>query len=353
MSEEMSAAPVGESLGTAPIESSVPTSTESVEGATSGEQSSEGVSASQVIEGSSPELQENIESLAEQVKDAIDDGASKKEVQNLIKEFELKVNGKQIKTKIDLSDDEAIKRELQKAHAFNDVSQENATIKKALQQRIAEWKQDPVKLFEALELDPTEWSANHLDKLIEEQNKSPEQKEAEAKQREYEEMRQRIAEMEAREERLRKAIQEQEEAKQQEILRNSLIEEMNSAISQSKFLENTPEVRQELADLMYRYSEKYPDQEITAEMVLPILEKQYRTKAEYGVKKFQDNDIISTLGKDTIERLYKQLKQQAAPVEAKKVTPVLPSQTQVPSVETKKVEEPKKRPSLEDIMRRR
>lgn len=311
-------------------------------------------SEAQVIAGASPVVQENIEVLAEQVKDAMEDGATKKEVQNLIKEFELKVNGKKVNAKIDLGDEEAVKRELQKAYAFNDVSQENAKIKKALNDRITEWKSDPAKLFAALDLDPTEWSANHLDRLIEEQNKSPEQKAQEAKDRQWTEMQEKLEALEAREARLKQAIEDQENRKNGEVLRNQLIQEIDGAVAKSSFLQNSPEVRQEMADLMYFYSEKYPDQEITAEMVAPILEKQLRGRTQHTVKSFKDEEIVSTLGKDTIERLYRQMKQSNQPIETKKAPPVIPSQTKVAvAPQAKLKEEVKSKRSFEDAMRKR
>src|SRR5690554_5823586 len=71
------------------------------------------------------------EDLEAQVQEAVENGASKEEIKNMIKEFELKVNGKTVKTKIDLADEEAIKRELQKAYAFNDVSQKYSQLENA------------------------------------------------------------------------------------------------------------------------------------------------------------------------------------------------------------------------------
>jgi 23S rRNA-/tRNA-specific pseudouridylate synthase len=66
------------------------------------------------------------EQLQDQIAEAKASGASKKEIQKMIEKFELKVNGKNVVKEIDLSDKEAIKRELQLALAGRQNMQEMA-----------------------------------------------------------------------------------------------------------------------------------------------------------------------------------------------------------------------------------
>jgi len=80
--------------------------------------------------------------LQDVVETAIANGASEKEVKNLIKEFQLKVNGKVINKKIDLSDENALKNELQLSAAARQAMQEAANLKKLYESEVSRLKQD-------------------------------------------------------------------------------------------------------------------------------------------------------------------------------------------------------------------
>jgi hypothetical protein len=91
--------------------------------------------------------------LQEAVEDAIANGASEKEVKNLIKEFQLKVNGKVINKTIDLSDENALKNELQLSAAARQAMQEAANLKKLYESEVNRLKQDPFSVLAELGLD--------------------------------------------------------------------------------------------------------------------------------------------------------------------------------------------------------
>ena len=91
-----------------------------------------------VVEESQQELAAPVAEIAEDLKDAVEEaiesGASKEEVKSIIKEYQLKVNGKVKNVKVDLSDDNYIKSQLQLAEAARKRMQESAEIKKLMQQ---------------------------------------------------------------------------------------------------------------------------------------------------------------------------------------------------------------------------
>ena len=346
MSEEMSV-----DTGAAPEEVVQP------EGAIEGEAAPEAVEGEVQVSGleGSEAVQENLETLQDQIQEAVDNGASKQEIKELIKEFELKVNGKTVKTKINLSDEEAVKRELQKAYAFNDVSQENAQIKKALSAKIAAWKSDPSQLFADLGVDATEFAVSHLDRQIEESKKTPEQREQEEKEKAYAKAMEELQAYKEREAKLKQMIEERRIAEEQSRLIENLSQEIDSALERSQVLAGDPEMKARLADMMAMYQDQYPDRDITAEMVLPKLEAKVLAERKKALTKVNEEELLSNLSEDQIKKLLeKHLKknQVAAQPEAPKA-PVTPSQVVPPKAPAKKEEAPKIRKSFEDVMRQR
>ena len=99
---------------------------------------------------------ETVEELEDELEEAAAKGATEEELKSMVKEFELKVNGKTLTKKLDLSDEEAVKRELQKAYAGQQAMQQKAELERALGQRVNEWKNNPWKFFEELGMDADE-----------------------------------------------------------------------------------------------------------------------------------------------------------------------------------------------------
>lgn len=327
---------MSESTESVSSESSVPSAEVSapIESSESslGEQSSE-VSAST----------ESVEQLQSDIQQAVEDGASKKEIQQMIKEFELKVNGKTVKAKIDLSDEEAVKRELQKAYAMTEVSEENANIKKALSARIEAWKKNPDLALKDLGIDPDKYLEEKATRELEEMKLTPEQKrirDLEAKLAEREELERQIqAEREAQ-------LQAQKDAEAMDFLRA----EINEALSKSSFLKPSPALERRVADTMATYSEKYPN--ITAEQVLPVVEKELQDEFNDLLDMMPDDYIEKFFKKPTLDKIGKKFEKKAPP--APKKAPITASQVAQPtsaSVEKKSEQTAaQKRRSFEDVM---
>ena len=114
---------------------------------------------------------ETTEELQDAVEEAIEEGATEQEVANMIREFELKVNGKTFSKKIDLSDEDALRKEFQVAAAGRQSMQELAEIKKLYTQEIERLKNDPFSVLEELGLDGDELAEMRLQQRIEEMKK--------------------------------------------------------------------------------------------------------------------------------------------------------------------------------------
>lgn len=142
---------------------------------------------------------ETVAELQDAVEQAVEEGASQEEINNMIKKFELKVNGKTVEKEIDLSDEESLKRELQKAMAFTEKAKEAKELKSTYEQALQELINNPIQALADLGVDVNEVTSKHLLQQIEEEQKSPEQKEREAMQRELEAYRKQVKEAEERE----------------------------------------------------------------------------------------------------------------------------------------------------------
>lgn len=282
------------------------------------EESSEGGESSQV-----GEVQGEVEALQDKLAEAVEDGASEKEIKQMIKEFELKVNGKTIKHKLDLSDEEAVRKELQKAYAFNEVSQEYATVRKQLNAKIAEWKNDPTQALKDLGIDDLDFAEKRINREVEDLKKDPQQKAFEDAQR-------KIAEFEAKERAATEKAEALEREKEDQEAYASLKQEIQDALSDHPYIKPTELTERRVADMMAHYSVKFP--EITAAQVIPMVESEMKAEFNDLLEALPEEYIEKFIGKNGIEKLAKKFTK--APVLAKKPAPKPPvtaSQVKVPT----------------------
>ncbi len=269
------------------------------------------------------EVQGEVEALQDKLAEAVEDGASEKEIKQMIKEFELKVNGKTIKHKLDLSDEEAVRKELQKAYAFNEVSQEYATVRKQLNAKIAEWKNDPAQALRDLGVDDLEFSEKRINREVEDLKKDPQQKALEEAQK-------RVQEFEAKERAATEKAESLEREKQDQEAYASLKQEIQDALSDHPYIKPTELTERRVADMMAHYSVKFP--EITAAQVIPMVESEMKAEFNDLLEALPEEYIEKFIGKNGIEKLAKKFTK-AAPV-AKKAAPKPPvtaSQVKVPT----------------------
>ena len=112
--------------------------------------------------------------------------AEKVEAAKNIKEFKLKVYGKEVVDKFDINDEAELTKRLQKAHSFDRTAQEKAQMEKGVQQLIQALKENPraVLTHPDISTDMKKFAQEILNELATEESKTPEQKEIEKLQKE-------------------------------------------------------------------------------------------------------------------------------------------------------------------------
>lgn len=281
---------------------------------------------------------ETTEELQEEIQDAIDQGATQEEVQDMIKEFELKVNGKTFTRKIDLSDEKAVRAEMQKALAGQMAMQESAEFKRNLENQVINWKQDPSKVFEDLGMNVEEFLNSYMESKIEESKKTPEQLERENLQRELEDARR-------REKELSEKFKREEQDKIDREVADALQSEIITAIDSHNSLTASPRVVQKIADTMsWAINKGHSD--VTAEDVLPTVVRELEKEMQDMFEALPLNAIEKFVGKKTFDRFRKERLD-------KKKAPTLNEIKKEISVTAPKEEKKRAKKRLDDFMRRR
>jgi hypothetical protein len=277
------------------------------------------------------------EQLQDQIAEAKASGASKKEIQKMIEKFELKVNGKNVVKEIDLSDKEAIKRELQLAHAGRQTMQEMAELKKIYSQEIERLRSDPFSVLQELGIDPDELSYSHLERKVQEAQKSPEEQERDRLQKELEQLRGKAKQEEER------RIQA-EQSRLQEQAAQQLDDEIDTALDEYKHLPRSPRVVKHIASvMMWALDNGMPD--VTVKDVLPTVEKELKREISDIIENLPEEFIEEFIGQRGMDRLRKKRVAQATqqPKSAANVKPAAPTKA--------KEAKPAIKRSLEDFLR--
>jgi hypothetical protein len=253
---------------------------------------------SEVIEGSSEQASSEAspnEALQGAVEDAIASGASEKEIKNLIKEFQLKVNGKIVNKTIDLSDENALRNELQLSAAARQAMQEAANLKKLYESEVSRLKQDPFSVLAELGLDPDQLAEMRIQQRIEEMKKSPEQVEREKIQ----------AELQAAREEARR-LKEERDSEQFEKLKDQAAVQIETEIEQAldshKSLPKSRHIVKRIADsMLWAINNGFED--VTAEDVMPLVEKEWRDEMSRLMDDSSEDILEQLIGQRNIDRL--------------------------------------------------
>lgn len=259
---------------------------------------------------------EQSDQLKDEVQEAIENGASKKEVQNMIKEFHLKVNGKDYIKKLDLSDEEAVKRELQKALAGQFSMEREALSVKQNKALLEKFVKDPFSVMQELGEDPEEIALNFLKQRAAEMEKSPEVKERE-------ELQKRLMEREQELERIKQEKEQAEIERYRQEAAISLNNEIIDALSTHKDLPNTPKVVSLIASTLHQAINKYGEVDATVEDVIPTVRYKLEKEMEDFMNKISEHpDLFEKyVGKKHLEnyrnKTISKLKSQPTPVSSK------------------------------------
>ena len=298
----------------------------------SSEESQEAVEASE-------EAPETVEELEDAIEEAQEEGASAEEIASMIREFELKVNGKTINKKIDLSDEEAVKRELQKAYAGQQAMQKSAELEKIYAQEIERLKADPFSVLEELGLNPDELAELRIQQRIEEMKKSPEELAREQMQRELEEARQKLREQEDR-------AKEAEFAKLQEEAARALDDEISTALDAHTTLAASPYIVKKVADtMMWAMDNGFED--VTAGDVLDTVEAEVKKEISSMMSQLPEEVMEAYLGQKNIDRLRQKR------IKAVKETKNVSNLKKESAKPVEKKEEPAKKVNIDHWLRSR
>lgn len=302
------------------------------------------VIASQELDESVDLEASTVEELEDELAEAVENGASEQEIKNMIKEFELKVNGKTLRKKIDLSDEDAVRRELQKAYAGQLAMQEKAELENALKSRVNDWKNNPWQFFEEIGLDADELAEIRLAQRLEEMKKDPAELEREQRERELQDLREQLKAKEEREKQLEYERMQEEAAMQLDI-------EISEALDAHPTLPATPRVIRQIADtLAWAITPQneggggFDPDEISVSDVLPTVEAEIRKEISSLMEALPEEMIEQYIGNKGIEKLKKKAiaKVKKAPKSAKSL-----NKPSAPKEEIKV--EPKKKGRLDDF----
>jgi hypothetical protein len=233
--------------------------------------------------------------LQDVVETALANGASEKEVKSLIREYQLKVNGKTISKKIDLSDENGLRNELQLAAAARQSMQEASNLKKLYEKEVGRLKSNPWEVLQELGMDPDELAELRIQARIEEMKKSPDQIERERIQKELT-----AAREEARQLKEERENENFEKMKQQAAVQ--IESEIESALDAYKSLPKSRHIVKRIADsLLWAMDQGFEN--VTAEDVMPMVEKEWKEEMNRLMDDSSEDILEQMIGQRNLERM--------------------------------------------------
>ena len=220
------------------------------------------------------------------------------EIRQLKKKLKLKVDGKEIEEEIDFEDDEALTKYLQKAKAFDKKAQESATYRKQMESLLTALQQNPTAVLQELGMDVNEFAYNQLQQYLEEEQKSPEQKEAE-------QMRARLEQLEKEREQLAKEKETAEQERLRDEAAAEIQEDILGALKDHKGVlsADDPEAIGDIARAMYRYVAA--GQDVKVQDVIKSVEKRYVEKLRKRAEAWDEAKFNEIFGKKKMAELRK------------------------------------------------
>jgi len=256
------------------------------------------IDGEEAIESDEADISDEVEDAAEAIEEAIEDGASEEEVREMIETFKLKVNGKEKEVTLDWNNKEDIVRRLQMAEASQEAMKKSAELEKTFDREIDRLAKNPWEVLQEMGMDPDALAEERIQQTIEQLQKSPEQIAREERDAELEDLRTRLREQE-----------DAKEAAEMERLQleatADLKQSIEKALSATTKLPNSEYVMRRVADTMVSLMDSGYDN-ITADDVVPIVEKEINEDFSKLLDSLPDDAIESYLGKRTVERMRKQ-----------------------------------------------
>lgn len=224
---------------------------------------------------------------------------SKKEAVELKRKFKIKVDGEESEEELDFSDEEAVKKHLQKSRAFDKRVKDFSSYKSQVEQMLQMLQSDPEGALEKLGIDVDGLSEKRLSRKIDEMKKSPEQLEREKMEKELEDLRGE-----------KKKLNEQKEQAELEKMRNEAAQEIQDditgALTNAKSIlpKGNPLVMQRIAQtMMFAMKNGYP--QVTAKDVIPLVEKQWKEEMNQLASSLDDDALEALVGKSNLDKYRK------------------------------------------------
>lgn len=243
------------------------------------------------LEGEQEESQEASEKKEEEVK---------AEAKNqLKKKLKAKIDGKEEEVELDFENDEELLRYVQKAKAFDKRAQEFTSLQKQVDKFLGDLKSNPASILKELGLNFDELAEKHLEQLVEEAKKSPEQIEREKLE----------AELKSMKEEKDRIAEEKEEA-EMERLRNHYASQIETDIDQALSDSNStlprknPFVIKRIAETMMLAIQNGMS-DITPKQVIPLVEEQFKKDLQSMFAVMPEEVLEKLVGEDNFERVRK------------------------------------------------
>ena len=228
--------------------------------------------------------------------------AEQKVQEQLLRSYKIKVNGKEFEEKIDLNNEAEVIKRLQLAKAADAAFQERAATKKQLEQMDAEMndflnrlKSNPLEILKhpELGLNLEQVAEMILQSKIEEESKSPEQKE-------LEEARKKLKEFEESQKQLQEAKQKAEMERLEQEASQYIQNEIVSAIDTGE-LPNSPYIVSKMAQLLSVAYDNGID--VDAKDIVPIVKQAYMRDMREMLGKIPDELVEDLVTPDRVKAI--------------------------------------------------
>lgn len=222
------------------------------------------------------------------------------------RKLKLKVDGQEFEEEFDPSDDDMIKKHLQKSKAFDKRLKEFSSYKAQVDSALELLQKDPELFLEKMGLNVDDFAEKRLARKIEELKKSPEQIAQEKMEKELNDLREE-----------KKRIEEEKQRFEMENLRNQqaieIENDINTALEDSKSIlpKKNPIVLQRIAQTMLLAMQNGYDN-VTAKEVIPFVEKQWKQELNEFFSVLPEEVLEQLVGKSNIDR-YRKKKVAARP----------------------------------------
>lgn len=283
---------------------------------------------------SAPQQQQPVNQSADlnaQVDEAVAAGASPQEVKEMIKEYKLKIGGKEVVKKY--KSDEELIRDLQIGEANKNGMSKARELEKLFEKELNRLKSNPWEVLQELGHDPYAMSEEKLNEWVEQQKKTPEQRQFEQMQKELQEARSAAKKREEELEQVKMEKLRNEASKQ-------ITEDIETTLAGNPNLPKSAKTIGRIVDaLTWAYDNGFP--EATVKDVIPMVESDIRRETQEFFSNMDEGLFEQYLGQKNVERFRKkrlaQMKQASA--------------ADIPQVSKPKVDQPKEKISAREFFK--